>query len=104
MLDVERHGEVQDNNGLDGEDLTFNESDFSLGEEDDVLFEENVTENIELDTSKDLLSLADRNDSETSKYDSLDELRSVNDDSEEEVIRYPEFNGEKNMMDPVLEI
>ncbi|KAL2485826.1 Uncharacterized protein Adt_30582 [Abeliophyllum distichum] len=104
MSDVERHEEVEENSGSDGEDLTFNEPDFSLGEEDDVLFEENVTENIELHPSTDLLSLVDRTDSDTSKYDSLDELRSVNSDSEEEVIRYPEFNGEKNMMDPVLEI
>ncbi|KAL2527252.1 hypothetical protein Adt_12306 [Abeliophyllum distichum] len=83
MSDVERHGEVQENSGSDGEDLTFNESDFSIGEENDVLFEENVIENIELDTSRDLLSLVDRNDSETSKYDSSDELRSVNDESKE---------------------
>ncbi|KAL2549682.1 uncharacterized protein Fot_11212 [Forsythia ovata] len=64
----------------------------------------NVTENIELDTSKDLVFLVDLNDSETSKYNSSDQLQSVNSNSEEEVILYLEFNGARNMMDHVLEV
>ncbi|CAI9785122.1 unnamed protein product [Fraxinus pennsylvanica] len=92
------------NSASDKEDATFNDSDYSLGEEDDILFEENVTHNIELDMRNEIVSLEAAYKSENSEYAPSDDLRSVHSDSDEDVVTYPEFNGDVDMVDPVLEV
>ncbi|XP_022869495.1 uncharacterized protein LOC111388904 [Olea europaea var. sylvestris] len=90
------------NNDSDKEDITFNYSDYiySPGEEDDMLFAGNVSQNVELDVGN-LLEIADESDN--SEYAPLDDIRSIHSDSDE-VVTYPEFEGDVDMVDPVLEV
>ncbi|CAI9760511.1 unnamed protein product [Fraxinus pennsylvanica] len=53
----------------DKEDVTFNDSDHNLGKEDDIFFQENVTQNIELDIRNEIVSLEAAYESENSEYD-----------------------------------
>lgn len=92
------------NRDSEKEDITFSDSDYSLGEEDDILLKENVTQNIELDMRNEIVSLEAVDKSDNYEYAPPDDLRSVHSDSHNEVVTYPEFNGEVDMVDPVLEV
>ncbi|KAL2532968.1 hypothetical protein Adt_06319 [Abeliophyllum distichum] len=71
------------------DDVSFNNLDYIVGEDDDLLFEQNVIDDIELDMRTDMIYVIDdRNELDNSEYAQSDELQSVNSDSEEEVIRY----------------
>ncbi|XP_022849913.1 uncharacterized protein LOC111372004 [Olea europaea var. sylvestris] len=102
MSDVEEQDEGYFNNDSDKEDITFNYSDYiySPGEEDDMLFAGNVSQNVELDVGN-LLEAADESDN--SEYAPSDDIRSIHSDSDE-VVTYPEFEGDVDMVDPVLEV
>ncbi|KAL2552227.1 Uncharacterized protein Fot_05846 [Forsythia ovata] len=76
----------------------FNDLDYSLGEDDDLIFEQNVTSSIELDARKERNKTNETNDSHSLENPPPDELRSVYSNSEEEVVQYPEFNAEKEML------
>ncbi|CAA2984873.1 Hypothetical predicted protein [Olea europaea subsp. europaea] len=65
-----------------------------------MLFAENVSQNVEFDVGN-LLEIADESDN--SEYAPLDDIRSIHSDSDE-VVTYPEFEGDVDMVDPVLEV
>ncbi|CAA2971448.1 Hypothetical predicted protein [Olea europaea subsp. europaea] len=91
------------NGDSDKKDITYNDFDYSLGEEDDVLFEENVTQNIELDMRNEIVSLEAVDESDNSEYAPSNNFQSIYSDSDE-VFTYTEFNGEVDMVDHVLEL
>lgn len=91
------------NGDSDKKVITFNDFDYSLGEEDDVLFEENVTQNIELNMRNEIVSLEAVDEYDNSEYAPLNNFQSIYSDSDE-VFTYTEFNGEVDMVDHVLEV
>ncbi|KAL2480223.1 Uncharacterized protein Adt_33189 [Abeliophyllum distichum] len=101
MSEYEQHGQ---NSDATNDETYFNDSDYSLGEDDDLIFEQNVTSSIELDARKESSVANEINDSDSLENPPSDELRSVHSVSEEEVVQYPEFNAEKEMIDPKLEV
>ncbi|CAA2984482.1 Hypothetical predicted protein [Olea europaea subsp. europaea] len=89
MSNVEEQGGGYLNSDSDKEDITFNDFDYSLGEEEDILFKENVTQNIELDMRNEIVSLEATYEFDNSEYVPLDNLRSVYSDSDSKVVTYP---------------
>ncbi|KAL2517686.1 Uncharacterized protein Adt_13933 [Abeliophyllum distichum] len=67
--------------------MYFNDSNYSLGEDDDLIFKQNVTSSIELDARKQSIVVNEINDSYSLENPPSDELRSVHSDSEEEVVQ-----------------
>ncbi|KAL2481761.1 Uncharacterized protein Adt_34727 [Abeliophyllum distichum] len=100
VVEIE-HGQ---NSDATEDETYFNDSDYSLGEDENLIFEQNVTSSIELDARKESTVANEINDSDSLENSPSDELRSVHSDSEEEVVQYLEFNAEKEMMDPELEV
>ncbi|KAL2480480.1 SWIM-type domain-containing protein [Abeliophyllum distichum] len=86
------------------DDLYFNDSYYSLGENDDLIFKQNVTSSIELDARKESTVTNETNDLDSLENPPSDELQSVHSKSEEEVVQFPKFNAEKKMLDPELEV
>ncbi|KAL2542537.1 Uncharacterized protein Adt_03515 [Abeliophyllum distichum] len=96
-----KHGQ---NSDATDDETYFNDSYYSLGEDDNLIFEQNVTSSIELNARKESTVANEINYSNSLENPPSDELRSVHSDSEEKVVQYLEFNGEKEMMDPELEV
>ncbi|KAL2465811.1 Uncharacterized protein Adt_41662 [Abeliophyllum distichum] len=97
--------EHKNNDVVEEDDDSFNDSDYIMHKNDDFLFEKNVTDDIELDIRTWMVSVKDdRIELDSLEYGHSDDLQSVHSDSEEEVIRYLKFNAETSMMDPELDV